>query len=61
MVSVLFKTFVFAGMIAWTRLGRHYRDFVLLAFLFPSAQDRKLPHFARKNKQFRGQAVQNPV
>jgi hypothetical protein len=41
MASVLFKTFVFAGMIAWTRLGWHYRAFVLLAFLFPSAKDPK--------------------
>jgi hypothetical protein len=50
MASVLLKTFVVAGMIAWTRFGWRYRLLVFLVFVFPTGgaqkndAPREIPH-----------------
>ena len=41
MAGVLFQTLVSVAMIAWARLGWHYRALVLLAFLFPLPKGKK--------------------
>jgi hypothetical protein len=41
MASVLFKTLIAAGILAWMRLEGQYRVLLLLVFLFPSPKDPK--------------------